>query len=259
MARITVEDCLEVVNNRFELVMMASKRARQLANGVQATLDNSETEDKPTVLALREIAARRIDNALIDEVEKAERERAEREALEWAAAEVVAELRQRLSDSLVRDTSLLEERAQLLGTVGSLMESIQATSSAQRTAVDQLIENAAGLMQRTGERFAEQVDAQADTLQALVGSVADAATGSRELAAGLDGAVTAFTATSSSLSAHLEQLAGALDASLARSDDQLAYYVAQAREVVDLSLLSQKQITEELRQLGNGRTPAGNA
>ena len=90
MARITVEDCLEVVNNRFELVMMASKRARQLANGVQATLDN-DTEDKPTVLTLREIAARKIDNALIDEVEKAERERAEREALEWAAAEVVAD------------------------------------------------------------------------------------------------------------------------------------------------------------------------
>jgi len=91
MARITVEDCLEVVNNRFELVIMASKRARQLANGVQATLDNSETDDKPTVLALREIAARKIDNALIEEVEKAERERAEREALEWAAAEVVAD------------------------------------------------------------------------------------------------------------------------------------------------------------------------
>ena len=90
MARITVEDCLEVVNNRFELVMMASKRARQLANGVQATIDNRE-EDKPTVLALREIAGRRIDNALIEEVEKAERERIEREALEWAAAEVVAD------------------------------------------------------------------------------------------------------------------------------------------------------------------------
>ena len=79
-----------MVNNRFELVMMASKRARHLANGVQATLDNSESDDKPTVLALREIAARRIDNELIDEVEKAERERKEREALEWAAAEVVA-------------------------------------------------------------------------------------------------------------------------------------------------------------------------
>ncbi|GAB1594378.1 DNA-directed RNA polymerase subunit omega [Lysobacter claricitrinus] len=90
MARITVEDCLQVVDNRFELVMMASKRARQLAAGVDAQLEN-EANDKPTVLALREIAARRIDNEYIDAVEKAERERKEREALEWAAAEVVAD------------------------------------------------------------------------------------------------------------------------------------------------------------------------
>jgi DNA-directed RNA polymerase subunit omega len=90
MARITVEDCLDVVDNRFELVMMAAKRARQLANGVEAQIDNADSQDKPTVLALREIAARRIDTDYIDAVEKAERERKEREALEWAAAEVVA-------------------------------------------------------------------------------------------------------------------------------------------------------------------------
>jgi DNA-directed RNA polymerase subunit omega len=89
MARITVEDCLEVVDNRFELVLMASKRARQLAKGVEPVLENAEQDDKPTVLALREIAARKIDLALIDAVEKSERERAEREAMEWAAAEVV--------------------------------------------------------------------------------------------------------------------------------------------------------------------------
>lgn len=91
MARITVEDCLEVVDNRFDLVMMAAKRARQLANGVEPQLDNSEANDKPTVLALREIAARRIDNDYIDAVEKSERERKEREAMEWAAAEVVVD------------------------------------------------------------------------------------------------------------------------------------------------------------------------
>lgn len=90
MARITVEDCLEVVDNRFELVMMAAKRARQLANGVEPLIDN-ESNDKPTVMALREIAARRIDAEYIDAVEKTERERKEREALEWAAAEVVAD------------------------------------------------------------------------------------------------------------------------------------------------------------------------
>ena len=90
MARLTVEDCLAVGDNRFELVMMAAKRARQLANGVESQMEN-DSNDKPTVLALREIAARRIDTDYIDAVEKAERERKEREALEWAAAEVVAD------------------------------------------------------------------------------------------------------------------------------------------------------------------------
>jgi DNA-directed RNA polymerase subunit omega len=86
MARITVEDCLEVVDNRFELVLMATKRARQLAKGAAAALEGHN--DKPTVLALREIADRKIDQTMIDEIDKQERERAEREALEWAAAEV---------------------------------------------------------------------------------------------------------------------------------------------------------------------------
>lgn len=88
MARVTVEDCLEVVDNRFELVVMASRRARQLAKGAPSTLEGEEQDDKPTVLALREIAARSIDETMIDEVDRIERERREREALEWAVVEV---------------------------------------------------------------------------------------------------------------------------------------------------------------------------
>ncbi len=87
MARITVEDCLEVVNNRFELVLMATKRARQLANGAEPLVES--TNDKPTVLSLREIADRKVTPELLAEIERQEREKAEREALEWAAAEVV--------------------------------------------------------------------------------------------------------------------------------------------------------------------------
>ena len=55
MARVTVEDCLENVDNRFELVMVASKRARQMATGGKEPLVDEES-DKPTVIALREIA-----------------------------------------------------------------------------------------------------------------------------------------------------------------------------------------------------------
>lgn len=86
MARITVEDCLKVVDNRFELVLMASKRARQVAKGADALVP--EDDDKPTVIALREIATGQITNQLLAEVEKREREAAERQAMEWAAAEL---------------------------------------------------------------------------------------------------------------------------------------------------------------------------
>ena len=86
MARITVEDCLQVVDNRFELVLMATKRARQLSKGAEALIQNDN--DKPTVLALREIANGLINPELLADIERQERERAEREALEWAAQEV---------------------------------------------------------------------------------------------------------------------------------------------------------------------------
>ena len=56
MARITVDDCLKKIPNRFQLTLIASIRARQLANGAVSMIENVN-EDKPSVLALREIAA----------------------------------------------------------------------------------------------------------------------------------------------------------------------------------------------------------
>lgn len=71
MARITVEDCLENVDNRFNLVLIASKRARQLAEGYQSELEVEN--DKNTVLALREIAAGLVNSdILIDKPEPEE-------------------------------------------------------------------------------------------------------------------------------------------------------------------------------------------
>ncbi len=66
MARVTVEDCLENVENRFELVMVSSKRARQIATGGKDALVPIEN-DKPTVLALREIAAGITNAAILEE------------------------------------------------------------------------------------------------------------------------------------------------------------------------------------------------
>jgi len=73
MARVTVEDCLEHVDNRFELVMLSTKRARQLATGGKEPKVAWEN-DKPTVVALREIAEGLIDYAAIAEAEIVEDE-----------------------------------------------------------------------------------------------------------------------------------------------------------------------------------------
>lgn len=69
MARVTIEDCLENVENRFELVMIASKRARQLATGGKEPLVDWEN-DKPTVVALREIALNLVNRSTIDKQEQ---------------------------------------------------------------------------------------------------------------------------------------------------------------------------------------------
>ena len=65
MARLTVEDCLDYVENRFELVLVASKRARQLSMGAEPLVELEN--DKPTVLALREIAENKINKSVLEE------------------------------------------------------------------------------------------------------------------------------------------------------------------------------------------------
>jgi DNA-directed RNA polymerase subunit omega len=67
MARITVEDCLQNVDNLFQLVLLASQRARRLANGAEPTVPWEN--DKPTVVALREIAAGNITPEMLREPE----------------------------------------------------------------------------------------------------------------------------------------------------------------------------------------------
>ena len=69
MARITVEDCIDRIDNMFQLVLVAAKRARQLANGAEALVEWEN--DKPTVVALREIAEGYITPSILDEQEQA--------------------------------------------------------------------------------------------------------------------------------------------------------------------------------------------
>lgn len=86
MARITVEDCLNHVDNRFDLVLLGTKRARQLAGGVEPMLPWQN--DKPTVMALREIAEGVLSHEIVDAAEQQEEDTTK--SLEQVLAEELA-------------------------------------------------------------------------------------------------------------------------------------------------------------------------
>ena len=112
MARVTVEDCLDKVENRFELVLVAAKRAHQLSSGgYRTTLDVAK--DKPTVLALREIEAGLIDASILTEEYAMEEELNAQDKLseEVKMGEVAEELSKVTLDT-ESDDIVIEEEAE---------------------------------------------------------------------------------------------------------------------------------------------------
>jgi DNA-directed RNA polymerase subunit omega len=97
MARVTVEDCLAQVNTRFKLVLVAAKRARQLSSGAEAHLPWEN--DKPTVMALREIADGLVTESILDDVSAREHAEEDVEASAAMMQEVVDELTQALPEA----------------------------------------------------------------------------------------------------------------------------------------------------------------
>ncbi|MBN9474040.1 MAG: hypothetical protein ABS43_27490 [Bordetella sp. SCN 67-23] len=176
-----------------------------------------------------------------------------------AAAQIIGELRQQLSDGMTRDNAMLEERERLLQTVGSLLDTVNHASTEQREAVDALVAASADMLDRVGTRFTEQVGAETGKLESVAAQVTGSAAEVASLGEALGQAVKLFGESSDRLMEQLRGIEGALDKAVARSDEQLAYYVAQAKDVIDLSMMSQKQIVEELRQLDAQRAPAGDA
>lgn len=171
-----------------------------------------------------------------------------------AAAELTGLLRQKLSDSLARDNELLAERSRTLATLDTLLGAVNHAAHEQRAGIDALVASADALMQQVGSRFAEQVQAESARLGQAAAQITGSAAEVASLGEAFGAAVQAFGASNQALMAQLQQIEAALARSSTRSDEQMAYYVAQAREIVDLTLSSQQQIVDDLQQLA--RRPA---
>jgi len=166
-----------------------------------------------------------------------------------------AQIAQALTDSLARDQQVQDERGRLLQAVAAVLDGVQQGVDEQRRALAAGAAASSQLLHDLGTRFAATVDAGSTQMT----TVAEQLTGSALEVASLGEAfgfgVQRFSASSEGLTASLQRIELALDKSTARSDEQLAYYVAQAREIIDLSILSQKQIVEDLQQFARRAAP----
>ena len=169
----------------------------------------------------------------------------------------MAELRQKLSDSMARDNTMLEERSHLLATLSTLLDAVNHASTEQRTAIDALVATSADLLDRVGQRFSDKAEAATDGLAGIAAQITGSAAEVASLGEAFGFAVQLFSQSNDQLVVHLQGIEAALGKSMTRSDEQLAYYVAQAREVIDLSILSQQQIVEDLQQLARQQAPVG--
>lgn len=166
-----------------------------------------------------------------------------------AAAGVIAELRQEMTRLTERDNLAFDERRDTMAQIGTLLQSLNHASGEQRVAVESLVASATTVLAQAGERFAATLGAQVDKADDMAAHVNATAVELASLGDAFNHGVQLFSTTNEKLVEGLQRIEGAMKQATARSDEQLAYYVAQAREVIDLSITSQHGIMEDLRRI----------
>jgi hypothetical protein len=166
-----------------------------------------------------------------------------------AAAEVIGLLRAEITNNIERDNQLLAERQRVMEELNALAGSLEQASTGQREAVEKLVDSSAGLLQDISTRFGDHLHAEITRMSEASANVAGGATELSSLGEAFGLAVELFSASNETLVEHLTRLEESMERSSTRSDEQMAYYVAQAREIIDQSMLSQKEIMEDLQRL----------
>ncbi|NWF46391.1 DUF802 domain-containing protein [Hydrogenophaga sp. D2P1] len=176
-----------------------------------------------------------------------------------AAAEVIGQLRGEMSRLTERDNLALQERTELVAHISSLLQNVQQTTGEQRAAIESLVASATTVLNQTGAQFAQTLGAQAGRADEQTAQMATSAAELAALGQAFQQGVALFSSTNEKLVDGLQRVEGAIGQHMARSDEQLAYYVAQAREVIDLSISAQQGIVEDMRQLRASKPVAAKA
>ncbi|ARB44283.1 DUF802 domain-containing protein [Alloalcanivorax xenomutans] len=175
-----------------------------------------------------------------------------------AAAEVISQLREEMARGSERDNEMLEERRRIMAELETLLAAQRETAAAQREAVESLIRDSGDILKTVSDAFSQQVDEQSRKLDEVTSDVTGGAHEVASLSEAFSVAVQLFSDANDKLVDHLQRVETALEQATARSDEQLAYYVEQAREVIDLSMTSQKDVLEALGAVRQQSATNGN-
>lgn len=240
------------------LLALSERLEKQWQNAGNATLAQQEQITRSLAETARDVVATTQTQAqtTIDEVTRLMQTAAEAPK---AAAEVIGQLRHELSASIARDNNLLEERSRIMETLATLLDAINHASREQRSAIDALVASSAEVLERVGGQFASKVDSESGKLVEVGTTIAGSAIEVASLGEAFGTAVQLFAASSDKMMGALQRIEGGLAKSLTRSDEQLAYYVAQAREIIDLSIMSQQRMVDDLHRVAASQPAASEA
>jgi hypothetical protein len=166
-----------------------------------------------------------------------------------AAADVIEKLRVEISNNIERDNDLLAERKEMMEQLAILSTSLDAASAQQRDAVEQLVTTSTTMLSQVGTQFSGHVDGELNKISEVADQFAGSAIELSSLGESFGTAVQLYNESNTQLVEHLNRIEQSMDKANTRSEEQMGYYVAQAREIIDHSLLSQKEVFEKMRQL----------
>lgn len=163
-----------------------------------------------------------------------------------AAAEVIGQLRDEMSNTLERDNELLAERAQLMDQLDTLSTTLAINSGEQQQSIENFITGSSKTLTEIGEQFGTHLASESEKMSVMADSFTSSGIELASWAEAFQSAVHHFSESNVQLMESLSRIEQSLSASNERSDEQLAYYVAQAREIIDHNVLSHQKIISAL-------------
>lgn len=167
-----------------------------------------------------------------------------------AAAEVIAQLREEISKNIERDNDLLKEREQTLSQMATLSASLEENARLQREAVESMLQGSSDSMASVAEQFEQKVSAESTALSEQIANFTANTAELSVLGEVFNKAVQQFGDSNAELMSQLAKIETSLVGAGERSDEQMAYYLSQAREIIDHNLLTQQEILDRLQAVG---------